>query len=778
MINTNTLENISKYSNKLIKLASYFSQTEDKLIFNQLSILSENSPLEDILEGFNKDLQTTTNHIFDVQKILGSTDSNGVISELDNEEKNISVLFGDKYDPTTRTVTIAGIELRLDSELSKAEIKDLLSDQVVGMSFNNFKTTSKLRMEDKKWELYELETDEDKIDYLSRTVVIQDMQEVAKKITDSTEDFRIARRNMSIDTRNLVDRNITGSRAMVDSITQNSTYINQDGIQQIGSKHKKEKEKIETIQKLIKDSNINDIELDTDTDLVKVIDVLKKVNELKLNIHNSFTFKVRKLGNYKANGLYMPSQNLVAVDVSKPSALIHEIVHLIDINNKDILQSEARQNIILAARQELDASGYDNKFARYISSPNEIIARLGEVSYLLNKYDYKEGSVKSFMDKVSLFQKDEKQSPTDINIAKSVEEYRGMSKMYFDFDSWDETFAQDVKSYYNAYFTDNTLDLKPIENLKVNKIIDPEKARTVKAKGPRSAVNLFTGFNKDNVERIFDNNIALNLIDETFLVNTLFMNAGCVSRISMATGGKSAASVNQISNSWGTIEKIGEIAQNKNQNFKNSVWLMASLLDKESLSSNDTTMMHLSNTTVEELTHNDKLILINQGYSAGNVSLTSSGSKRYNQKLTKIISDLNEDVPLDVLLDKLNSNYDLNFLKATVTSVNRKEYEFAYTDEKMIIDQHSPLFTKSLKTLSRRVLTEDQAIKFISAYDKIECDDDIKNDHACGYLRSATSVLPFQKDINKVTFDDLKAMVKKYEKQDKKVKNRNNLSLF
>lgn len=41
-------------------------------------------------------------------------------------------------------------------------------------------------------------------------------------------------------------------------------------------------------------------------------------------------FKVRKLGNHKALGLYYPEAKVLVVDVDSPSSFIHEYGHLLD----------------------------------------------------------------------------------------------------------------------------------------------------------------------------------------------------------------------------------------------------------------------------------------------------------------------------------------------------------------------------------------------------------------------------------------------------------------
>lgn len=785
MLQLNTLEKISSYSNKMIRLATYYSQNDDKLIHNQLSIINENSPMEDILEAFAKDLDTTAKHIVDAQKMMIGIDSDHNLIELDNNEKNMIKLFGDKYNPNDKSLNIFDINISARLLYEKNTIKNKLAENIIGINFDTFKKLAKVRLEDKKWELYELDSLEDKLDYLSRIEVIENLQNVSKKIVTSADDFRISRRNMSISEKVLIDRNITGSRAMVDSIIQNSTHIDNDEIHQIGSKHKKEKDKVNEIFKLIKESEtISEVELDNDSDLDKVIDVIQQVNKLNLNIHNSFTFKVRKLGNYKANGLYLSSENIVAVDLAKPSALIHEITHLIDINNSDLFFSNNRHEMIGKARNYLDVPSIENssnsRYASYISHPNEIIARLGEISYLLNKYDYKEGSVRDFMDKVSIFQANEKQSATDINISKTVSDYRFLSDIYFEFDDWDSDFANDVKEYYQSYFISNNLELKPVESFDFKQMIKPLLPK--KSTTHRTAENIMTGFNPDNIESVFEKNKELNLIDDSTLVNTLYMNIACISRSRMNT--KGALARTEYNQAMGTIKKLGDMCedQDRSNKFKEAVYFNSVALSRE----NST----LSKKELSEIAGLDSLSKIEDldlhfvdymGYKVYGIRLNNYGQKSYNEILTSNATKAfnNLESPNEFILNEMMNSAERNFLFVRCAYIDNK-YEFNYDEEEFKVSSDKVSYAKLLKTLSQKVLTEKESILLIKAFDKLPISDELKSDHAKYYFRNLHSSLPLENGNTGNTFDleSARTVVKKMEKQNNKPKNKNNLNLF
>ncbi len=62
------------------------------------------------------------------------------------------------------------------------------------------------------------------------------------------------------------------------------------------------------------------------------------INVFDIPVPSNASFKVRRLGKYKAAGLFFPAFNTLAVDVNNPHAFIHEFWHMIDyymLDNKD-----------------------------------------------------------------------------------------------------------------------------------------------------------------------------------------------------------------------------------------------------------------------------------------------------------------------------------------------------------------------------------------------------------------------------------------------------------
>lgn len=83
------------------------------------------------------------------------------------------------------------------------------------------------------------------------------------------------------------------------------------------------------------------------------------------NVRNDRNIRFRKLGKYKAGGLYFPFYNCVCVDLDSPSSLLHEVSHMIDKTYmKGINLHELFQFRIIAKK-------YISEMDRYIDSLEE-----------------------------------------------------------------------------------------------------------------------------------------------------------------------------------------------------------------------------------------------------------------------------------------------------------------------------------------------------------------------------------------------------------------------
>ena len=222
------------------------------------------------------------------------------------------------------------------------------------------------------------------------------------------------------------------------------------------NKHKEQKDKIiELIQS--KDSIVSQVEIHAKNsggnlaiDLDKVINVLSQLNKMNINVNQKINFKVVPLGQHKANGIFFQGFDIVAVDGKKPSSILHEIIHLIDMNtiikNKDLINE--REEIIRFGRNKMN---YEKIVDLYKSNPKklskklnyydneyEIIARMGEAAGLL------------------MLEMDNDFIPTkegDIPLIKSKEEYLKNKGIYGNFDTWTKEEKMRVIEFYKSYFT-------------------------------------------------------------------------------------------------------------------------------------------------------------------------------------------------------------------------------------------------------------------------------------------------------------------------------------
>ena len=723
----NTLENISKHSNKLIKILSYYNNFESDLVVNNLSMIDSTTDIESILIAFNKDLKETASLIFNSLKVLSTTNEEGIISELKNDEKDINKLFPKIYNDLDKTITLFGHPFDIYNNISKKEIENLLCIKKIEYSYEEFRSIyKKISSGNIIFNSKNLSNEEEKISYLSNLNTIDLSKKLTNKIIEISENHLDFRKKLSNKEKSFIDTKIISSRAMIDSITQQSTYINNEKIIQISNKHKEEKNKINKIIELMKDSIVEDIEIDPETDLDKIINVFSQLNKLKFNLKDKITFKIRKLGNYKANGLYLPSYNIVAVDLSSPSSLIHEMVHAVDINNDLIFNSEKRDDILDLAYSLLDNEEIKekrlDKFS-YFFDNKEVIARLGEISFILNEYNYQSGDVKSFFEKVKLIQKDSKINQNDILIVKNIDNYYENEDVYFNFSKWDEKTALDIKEFYNSYFSLNN-NIKQLDNLKMfydRRNIKKTKIRSEIINKRANIYNIFTNFNSKNIENSILYNKEYNIIDENFFINSVIFNPAFLSRKNLYVGRKGNE---DVENAFNTFDQIYDISKKMDSKFNSNLFLASNIIMSKSRNK-----IKKSNTFFS-LKKDDK---INQ---------FEKDVLSYNRYIIhKVLSLRNPDFFANRISDNLNKitiNDDLNKfleekLKNDIISIPYMDIQFNSYNNSMVheykdhsFDKNSLLYSNLLINLSNNEHISKNVHKIIIKNGLVN--DIIKND--------------------------------------------------
>lgn len=555
-LTNNTLIQISKHTNKVLKIATYMAKSEQPMLLNNIYMIDDTTAQKDALVAFQKDFDKTVDLIVKSHQLLSTVREDGIVEQLDNEEKNISVIFEDKYDKERMTLNLSSVSINLNKNLENADVRDSIMKSVLDIDYATFRDF--IKNADKIYKLDEglLETEEDAIEYLSSLAYREKYDVIIDKIKTIAGEFSEYRNDLGLNNRNLIDNEITFSRSMIDSVMKNSTYITKDSIEQVASPHKKNMDLVEKLHEfIVKNNYIHAIEIDPDTNIKAILDILEKTNDLKLNIKNQFTLKCRKLGNYKANGLYLPRMHIAAVDISNPSALIHELTHAADISNPELYNHILREEMINKYKQMIDTNDLSLKGKLgYFLNNEEVIARLGEISYILSKYDYKGEEISEFIGKV---REAEVEFNSDyLNIAKPIDTYLSRSNIYFNFEKMNPTDLLEVKDYFKSYFGVNNDDIKPV----YSNFINYEKKPSVKAK---RVVNQFKDspyvkLDSTSVSKALDYNYKNKIIP----FNQLFM--AIAENIDMIARRKKTLTLSDLDLQLKTTNKIYEWVANNN----------------------------------------------------------------------------------------------------------------------------------------------------------------------------------------------------------------------
>jgi len=144
----------------------------------------------------------------------------------------------------------------------------------------------------------------------------------------------------------------------------------------------------ELLEELNSSIHIHSIEIDEEYFLTRKKElrrVLKELKTIKDILKWSFYLKFRKLGRHKATGITYPTLNILALDVETPSALMHELGHLIHLNGEFTKKEEYK---IYSFTKYNDYSVFNENKMREYSSVAEVIARAIEFTYALYKADF------------------------------------------------------------------------------------------------------------------------------------------------------------------------------------------------------------------------------------------------------------------------------------------------------------------------------------------------------------------------------------------------------
>lgn len=482
LINTKTLLDISRHSNKIVRLSQLMDQIEAGYLVNQMGYLYKESDPMDIVLAFNKDLGTTANMLRDVALIVESVDDDGRALELTGDENDLNALFPEHWDNDTKTLTLFNypISRRGGTSTAKAdEIKEVLYHKIMGETAKEFpykafkKHVTAMRTLEKTERPSSEAPFHEALSYANQLSSVELWQPFYEAAIATTGHFREFRRSLSDKERQTVDEKIYSGRAMIDGVVKDSTYITMDGQIQTATPHKSNKQFLNAIEKMVKELDfIRAVEIDRDTDIVKFHDMLVDISRMGLDFPDAFELKSRKLGNYRACGISSvrgsiteeygfanADLRIVAVDVNYPTSLSHEVTHFRDRENtlhREEMINHFRAKIDVDALEEL----YPGKVGYYMSG-REVLARMGEIGFMLNQFGYKDGeSLEDFRARVVVDREsvvDDDKARFNVSLSKTLERYIGEEDVlsqyiYFDMANWQPDEMSLLRDFTHDFF--------------------------------------------------------------------------------------------------------------------------------------------------------------------------------------------------------------------------------------------------------------------------------------------------------------------------------------
>ena len=494
LIETQNLTNLRRHIKGISALSEMMQETSLPMVVNKMLYLDEKSDPIDIMTAFEHDLGSTAQMLKNTAIAMTSLNEKGVSAELSVSADVIfdfNEMFPKHYDNKTQTLSLFGLDI-------SAKNRDLAADDWKRRLYQNMITGSEHGKDYDEYRkhlslLKNLESTARPSDnsavhellhygvMLSKVEQNQGFYQTLLSLAKKYIDFR---KDLSEKNRDLLDDRIVGSRAMIDGVVKSSTYLAPGEILQLSSKHKENIDVVNKIVELMKITPcVSHIEIDQDADVIKVHDTLVDINAMSLDVPDAFIFKVRRLGNYGLCGIsayvdadqtetlvrqYGFSSNqlrIVAVDVEYPTSIAHEIVHFRDQNQADPIRNafikHFAKKMDIGALEEI-VSQHSRLGTSYFTKPMEILARLGEIGFLLNQHDYKAGeTVEEFSDRVKNGELKEElkhgKLRYQVNLVKPIETYLGEKgvfhkQIYFNFSDWAPDELSMVRDYTREFF--------------------------------------------------------------------------------------------------------------------------------------------------------------------------------------------------------------------------------------------------------------------------------------------------------------------------------------
>lgn len=393
---------------------------------NAATAIAIGASRSEVLEGLKKDIDKTAGNILRAQPIIHSI-KNGVVTEFDSIYNSVEEVFGSCYDKEKEIITLSGISFDLNN--SQYYTKSDMSEQILKNLFDiERKELSAVLKTLSKYEA--VKTDIERAILYPSTILAD---EIISKVAAEDVKFESFRKEMSNTEKEEFDK--TFKRTGVTGVIQNSTYIDAKGVKQLAPSHKQQ-DTIKLVNLLASGSlkYIEAVEVDGDGSLEKMTNLVKQIEELKLNTSVKFTLKARKLGNLKARGVFFQNQLIVAEDIRDTSAIIHEIGHLIHLTrfeeNKFVNYMIDKLTPMIEFDDEISPAKEN-----YYKKPTEVVARACEIAGLFAK---EEGRLVI--------------DDSNFEIIKSREFYTQYKGIYFNFTDFDKTTKEELLALFELFY--------------------------------------------------------------------------------------------------------------------------------------------------------------------------------------------------------------------------------------------------------------------------------------------------------------------------------------
>lgn len=368
-ISKNNLINITRHEEGINKLA-FAEQSGLPFLMDSLTARVVDGTYSDLMKDFENDINKTTDLLEKLKIMFDLSDKNNVVEGID-----LSELF----EINGVNIHCLGIQITKGAAgLSRSEMKEKIIRDSLGFHVEKYKDVLKIAKTQGADEitLPFNPTEKEKMVYLMLKTKEGDLYEFANKVNKKLDLYRQMRSEYEPEELNLIDSKMHGfKRTMADGVLQTSTYITANEVKQISTKHQKDigcSNKIKKLQKIMESTGIFAVEIDSDDDLDKVLNLADQAKDFTLNTKSRFFLKTRKLGNYGGKdfslfGMYFPASDIIAFDSRDPSALAHEYAHAIDYKN-NFVSEKMRNSFIGVMKAQLDKQYYtDVTLSEYAS---------------------------------------------------------------------------------------------------------------------------------------------------------------------------------------------------------------------------------------------------------------------------------------------------------------------------------------------------------------------------------------------------------------------------